>query len=113
MVVFDSADLDSTVEGIVDAIWFNQGQVSYCTCTVKYIFPRGAYLISGPKKGGLIERGGLISNHKFSRKFTVIFETFTITPLTKTEQEMGYASPVLQIYAMSVINNPRPLFNTN
>ena len=29
MVVFDSADLDSTVEGIVDAIWFNQGQVRY------------------------------------------------------------------------------------
>ena len=28
MVVFDSADLDSAVEGIVDAIWFNQGQVS-------------------------------------------------------------------------------------
>lgn len=27
VVVFDSADLDSTVEGIVDAIWFNQGQV--------------------------------------------------------------------------------------
>ena len=26
-VVFDSADMDSTVEGIVDAIWFNQGQV--------------------------------------------------------------------------------------
>ena len=30
-VVFDSADLDSTVEGVVDAIWFNQGQVSFCT----------------------------------------------------------------------------------
>ena len=29
VVVFDSADLDSTVEGIVDAIWFNQGQVSF------------------------------------------------------------------------------------
>ena len=27
VIVFDSADLDSTVEGIVDAIWFNQGQV--------------------------------------------------------------------------------------
>ncbi|XP_071943662.1 aldehyde dehydrogenase family 16 member A1-like [Antedon mediterranea] len=27
VVVFESADLDSTVEGIVDAIWFNQGQV--------------------------------------------------------------------------------------
>ena len=25
--MFDTADLDSTVEGIVDAIWFNQGQV--------------------------------------------------------------------------------------
>ena len=32
--MFDSADLDSTVEGIVDAIWFNQGQVSY---PVQYI----------------------------------------------------------------------------
>ena len=27
MVVFDSADLDSVVEGVVMAIWFNQGQV--------------------------------------------------------------------------------------
>ncbi|WP_164689253.1 aldehyde dehydrogenase family protein [Herpetosiphon llansteffanensis] len=26
-IVFDSADLDSVVEGVVDAIWFNQGQV--------------------------------------------------------------------------------------
>lgn len=26
-VVFDSADLDSAVEGVVNAIWFNQGQV--------------------------------------------------------------------------------------
>ena len=25
--MFESADLDSAVEGIVDAIWFNQGQV--------------------------------------------------------------------------------------
>ena len=28
VLVFDSADLDSAVEGTVDAIWFNQGQVS-------------------------------------------------------------------------------------
>ncbi|HZG67793.1 MAG TPA: aldehyde dehydrogenase family protein, partial [Herpetosiphonaceae bacterium] len=27
MVVFEDADLDSTIEGVVDAIWFNQGQV--------------------------------------------------------------------------------------
>jgi len=26
-IVFDDADLDATVEGVVDAIWFNQGQV--------------------------------------------------------------------------------------
>ena len=26
-IVFDSADLDSAVESVVDAIWFNQGQV--------------------------------------------------------------------------------------
>ncbi|MDD2923526.1 MAG: aldehyde dehydrogenase family protein, partial [Anaerolineales bacterium] len=26
-IVFDDADLDSAVEGIIDAIWFNQGQV--------------------------------------------------------------------------------------
>src|SRR5204862_3555138 len=26
-IVFDDADLDSAVEGAVDAIWFNQGQV--------------------------------------------------------------------------------------
>jgi aldehyde dehydrogenase (NAD+) len=26
-VVFEDADLDSVVEGVVDAIWFNQGQV--------------------------------------------------------------------------------------
>jgi aldehyde dehydrogenase (NAD+) len=26
-IVFDSADLDSAVEGVVNAIWFNQGQV--------------------------------------------------------------------------------------
>ena len=27
MVVFDSADLDSAVEGVIDAVYFNQGQV--------------------------------------------------------------------------------------
>merc|ERR1712071_597353 len=27
VIVFSNADLDSTVGGIVDAVWFNQGQV--------------------------------------------------------------------------------------
>src|SRR5207237_9500759 len=26
-IVFDDADLDAAVEGLVDSIWFNQGQV--------------------------------------------------------------------------------------
>ena len=28
VIVMETADLDSAVEGVVDAIWFNQGQVS-------------------------------------------------------------------------------------
>ena len=31
VVVFESADLDSAVEGVVDAVWFNQGQVGGAT----------------------------------------------------------------------------------
>ena len=27
VVVFDTADLDAVVEGLVNAVWFNQGQV--------------------------------------------------------------------------------------
>lgn len=30
VIVFESADLDSAVEGIVDAIYVNQGQVGLC-----------------------------------------------------------------------------------
>ncbi|MFX5718466.1 aldehyde dehydrogenase family protein, partial [Acinetobacter baumannii] len=26
-IVFDDADIDAAIEGVVDAIWFNQGQV--------------------------------------------------------------------------------------
>ena len=29
VIIFESADLDSAVEGVVDAIWFNQGQVIF------------------------------------------------------------------------------------
>jgi len=28
VIIFETADLDSAVEGVVDAIFFNQGQVS-------------------------------------------------------------------------------------
>ena len=45
------------------------------------------------RKGGGAYQRGLISNHKFSRKFKLS----AITPLTKTEQEMGCVSPSLQM----------------
>lgn len=39
-VVFDDADLDSAVEGLVDAIWFNQGQV--CCAGSRLLVQEGA-----------------------------------------------------------------------
>ena len=38
MVVFDSADLDSTVEGVVQAIWFNQGQVKSSSTLIRFYY---------------------------------------------------------------------------
>ncbi|MBI3569051.1 MAG: aldehyde dehydrogenase family protein [Gemmatimonadetes bacterium] len=40
-VVFDDADLDSVVEGVVDAIWFNQGQV--CCAGSRLLVKEGIY----------------------------------------------------------------------
>src|SRR5262249_54157173 len=39
-IVFDDADLDSAVEGVVDAIWFNQGQV--CCAGSRLLLQEGA-----------------------------------------------------------------------
>ncbi|HEX9704283.1 MAG TPA: aldehyde dehydrogenase family protein [Gemmatimonadales bacterium] len=39
-IVFDDADLDSVVEGVVDAIWFNQGQV--CCAGSRLLVHEGA-----------------------------------------------------------------------
>jgi acyl-CoA reductase-like NAD-dependent aldehyde dehydrogenase len=44
MIVFDSADLDSAVEGAVDAAWFNQGQVVYCTMSDQKLSKLNSYL---------------------------------------------------------------------
>lgn len=41
VVVFESADLDSAVEGVVDAIWFNQGQV--CSAGSKLLVQEPIY----------------------------------------------------------------------
>ena len=40
-IVFDDADLDSAVEGVVDAIWFNQGQV--CCAGSRLLIQEGVH----------------------------------------------------------------------
>ena len=40
-IVFDDADIDSAVEGLVDAIWFNQGQV--CSAGSRLFVQQGIY----------------------------------------------------------------------
>ena len=45
MIIFDSADLDSAVEGVVDAIWFNQGQVGCVLFLVGDAFVRTTRLM--------------------------------------------------------------------
>ena len=41
VVVFEDADLDSVVEGVVNAIWFNQGQV--CSAGSRLLVQEGVY----------------------------------------------------------------------
>ena len=58
--------------------------------------PPGGYLFSSRKKGGPIGEGGLIEGGgggggfitQIFKKIHINFSNFTITPLTKTEQEM-------------------------
>ncbi len=40
-IIFDDADLDSAVEGVVDAIWFNQGQV--CCAGSRLLIQEGVH----------------------------------------------------------------------
>ncbi len=40
-IVFDDADIDSAIEGVVDAIWFNQGQV--CCAGSRLLVQEGIY----------------------------------------------------------------------
>lgn len=38
VVVFENSDIDSVIEGIVDAIWFNQGQVIFIHIKKPFLF---------------------------------------------------------------------------
>ncbi|KAA0185569.1 hypothetical protein HAZT_HAZT007111 [Hyalella azteca] len=44
VIIFDSADIDSAVEGVVDAIWFNQGQASeVCSAGSRLLVQESVY----------------------------------------------------------------------
>ena len=69
--------------------------------TVKALLSsQGAYLISGPKRGGFMREGGLIEREGGAYFKSHIFDEihnnfiyFTIIPITKTEQENVFLSP--------------------
>lgn len=65
MVVFESADLDSAVEGVVDAIWFNQGQV------------RGQYTGTGLLEILFIELGSQIVCFLYSAYHKYMYNRFS------------------------------------
>ncbi|HIK67550.1 MAG TPA: aldehyde dehydrogenase family protein [Flavobacteriales bacterium] len=76
-VVFEDADLDSVVEGVVDAIWYNQGEVccagsrllvqaSIEESLVKKLKARMANLRFGTPLDKSIDVGSLVSSQQFS-----------------------------------------------
>ena len=77
-IIFDDADLDSAVEGIVDAIWFNQGQVccagsrlllqeTISTKVEKKIISRMKKLRFGNPLDKSIDMGPLVSLEQLNR----------------------------------------------
>ncbi len=76
VVVFEDADLDSVVEGIVNAIWFNQGQVcsagsrllaqeSVYPTLIRKIKARMATLRLGPSLDKCTDMGPLVDQRQF------------------------------------------------
>src|SRR5690606_17762754 len=77
-IVFDDADLDSAVEGVVDAIWFNQGQVccagsrllvqeSIAAKVEAQLRERMETLREGPSLGKGIDVGAIIAPVQLSK----------------------------------------------
>ncbi|MEX3936751.1 aldehyde dehydrogenase family protein [Paraburkholderia phymatum] len=77
-IVFDDADLDGAVEGVVDAIWFNQGQV--CCAGSRLLVQEGvearfidklkrrmATLRVGPSLDKCIDVGAIVDKVQFER----------------------------------------------
>ncbi len=85
-IVFDDADLDSAVEGLVDAIWFNQGQVCCAGSRLlvhegieekfhKKIRKRMNKLRVGPPLDKSIDMGAIIDKSQLSKIRKLISET--------------------------------------
>ena len=77
-IVFDDADLDSVVEGIVDAIWFNQGQVccagsrlliqeSISDKLIAKVKARMAKLVVGNPLDKSVDMGSLIDSQQLDK----------------------------------------------
>jgi aldehyde dehydrogenase (NAD+) len=77
-IVFEDADLDSVVEGVVDAIWYNQGEVCCAgsrllvqagveETLVKKLKARMANLRFGTPLDKSIDVGSLVSSQQFSQ----------------------------------------------
>ncbi|MCL4188554.1 MAG: aldehyde dehydrogenase family protein [Rhodobacteraceae bacterium] len=84
-IVFDDADLDSTIEGVVDAIWFNQGQVccagsrilvqeSVSRRLVKRLRERMEMLRIGDPLDKAMDVGALISQEQLRRVARLVGE---------------------------------------
>ncbi|HYM77034.1 MAG TPA: aldehyde dehydrogenase family protein [Candidatus Dormibacteraeota bacterium] len=77
-IIFDDADLDSAVEGLVDGIWFNQGQVccagsrllmqeSIAEALISKIRDRMATLRIGPPLDKAIDIGAIVARVQLDR----------------------------------------------
>src|SRR6201984_523386 len=77
-VVFDDADLDSAVEGLVDGIWFNQGQVccagsrllmqeSIAEALIAKVRDRMSTLRAGPPLDKAIDIGAIVAPVQLER----------------------------------------------
>ena len=82
-IVFDDADLDSAVEGVVDAIWFNQGQVccagsrllaaeSVANALEKKLIARMATLRLGDPLDKSTDVGAIVSPAQLARIATLV-----------------------------------------
>src|SRR5205823_4193308 len=75
-LVFDDADLDSVVEGVVDAIWFNQGQV--CCAGSRLLAHEGiaerlvTELRAGPPLDKAVDMGAVVAPVQLERIRTLV-----------------------------------------